>query len=236
VVYARTLDGAVLDFGHSGQLYRSAYLLYDTGTNSLWHNATGRALVGKMRGRRLEPIPSRFVRWDVWKTAYPATRVLAKDPANPLHARDVYRDRNLALKLAAGLGVRAGGEDRLYEFPDLDRTPLVQERVGGVPVAVFWHGPTQTAVAWERTLDGKVLDLRRAADGEGGRPRLEETGEARSVFDAMTGEAVEGPRAGKRLAPVLSSHWEVYAWMAHHRTGSTYRAAVPPPEELPEVK
>jgi len=236
VVYARTLEGEVLDFGHSGLLYRSAFLLYDRRTNSLWHHATGQALAGKLRGKRLAPLPSRFVRWSVWQQAWPRSLVLPKDPREPAHMKDAYRDRNLALKLAFGLGVRAGDDDRLYELAELARTPFVQERVGGVPVAVLYHAPTETAVAWERTLDGEVLELQRAPDGPEQAPRISrETPTGTSVFDAVTGECLAGPLKGKRLVPVLSSHWEVYAWMAHHPRGSAYRASVPPPPELPPL-
>jgi hypothetical protein len=234
-VFSRVLDGEALDFGHSGLLYRSAFLLYDAPTRSLWHHALGRSLAGKMRGRRLERLPTWFVKWDVWRRARPETRVLAKDPQNLDYTADAYEARNLRLKLAYGLGISAGGEDRLYEFTELERLPLVQEPVGGVPVVVLWEGRTRTAAAFERRIDGKVLDLRRAEDGEGGLPRLEETGENRTVFDGITGLGLSGPLKGKSLRPVVQSWWEVYAWTAHHPRGTMYRASAPRPQELPEV-
>lgn len=235
MVHARTLDGEALEFGHSGMLYRSAFLLYDTRTKSLWHNATGRALTGKFRGRRLEPIPSQFTTWDVWRRAHPGTRVLEKDPRNLDHTVDVFDRRNRLLKLRHGLGVRAGGEERLYELDQLDRMTLVQESVGGVPLAVVFHPESRTAVAFVRRVDGRTLDLRRGEDGADGLPRLEETGESRSVFHAVTGECVSGPLAGKRLEPAVSSLWEVYAWTAHHPGGTLFRASVPPVPDLPDI-
>jgi len=35
MVYDRLLDGAVIDFGHSGKLYRNAFLLYEKGSDAL---------------------------------------------------------------------------------------------------------------------------------------------------------------------------------------------------------
>jgi hypothetical protein len=235
MVFSRSLDGEVLDFGHSGLLYRSAFLLYDAGTKSLWHHALGRALTGKMRGKRLEPIPSRFVTWDVWRRAQPSSRVLAKDPLNSQYAGDAYGDRNRRLKLKFGLGVRAGTEDRFYELSELDRMPLVQETAGGAPVVVVFQPKSQTATAFERTLEGRVLDLRRAEDGENGLPRIEETGEKGSVFDAVTGACLSGPLQGKSLKPLVGCWWEVYAWTAHHPRGTMFRASAPPPVDLPDV-
>lgn len=234
-VHARTVDGEVLDFGHSGLLYRSAVLFYDQGTKSLWHNATGRALAGKLRGKRLPPIPSEFVRWDVWRRAHPESKVLAKDPLKVQYMADSFDARNRSLKLQFGLGVEAGDEDRLYELTELDRAPLVQETVGGVPVVVVYQPKFQAATAWERTLDGTVLDLRRGTEGEDGLARLEETGENPSVFHAVTGACLSGPLKGKSLKPLVQCFWEVYAWTAHHPRGTMFRAAVPPLVDLPQV-
>ncbi len=234
-VWSRTLEGQTLDFGHAGMLYRNAFLLYDAQTKSLWNHATGRALTGKMRGKRLAPLPCRFVPWDAWRKAYPGTRVLAKDSTDPDHARDRQDARNRELRLQYGLGIAAGDEERLYEISQLERMPLVQEIVGGVPVAVLHQGKAKIALAWERTLEGRVLDLRRAEDGPEEMPRLEETGEDRSVFDAVTGACLTGPLKGKALKPVLSSFWETYAWTAHHPRGTVFRASVPPPVDLPDV-
>jgi hypothetical protein len=234
-VHSRALDGETLEFGHTGQLYRSAFLLYDTATKSIWHNATGRALAGKARGKRLAPIPSWFVKWDVWRRARPDTRILAKDPLRPEYGADSFDHRNRLLKLQWGLGVSCGGEERLYELSELDRAPVVQESVGGVPVVVVYQGKDLVAAAWERTLDGRVLDLRRAEDAGNGLPRLEETGEERSVFDAVTGACVSGPLKGKALKPLVHCFWEVYAWTAHHPRGTMFRASVPAPQDLPDV-
>ncbi|NUN52964.1 MAG: DUF3179 domain-containing protein, partial [Planctomycetaceae bacterium] len=234
-VHARTLDGVEYDFGHSGQLYRSAFLLYDTATKSLWHNATGRALAGKLRGRALPAIPSRFLTWDAWRKAYPRTLVLAKNPLDLDQTIDGYDRRNRALKLRFGLGVSTPGEERLYELTQLDQATFVQETVGGVPLAVVYQPSTQTALAWDRRIDGVALDLRRGEDGEDGLPRIEETGEDRSVFHSVTGECLAGRYRGKRLAPAVSCFWEIHAWIAHHPAGTMFRASVQAPPDLPDL-
>jgi hypothetical protein len=232
MVFLRTLDGEVLEFGHSGLLYRDAFLLYDTGTRSLWHNAEGRAYTRKMRGKRLEPVPSLFVKWDVWRKAWPGTRVLAKDPLDVQHSVDSFGHRNRRLDLKFGLGVRAGTEERLYEFSELDRMRLVQETVGGVPVVVAFQPDTETATAFDRTLEGRVLDLYRVEEGVGGLPRLEGAGEDPSVFDAVTGACLKGPLLGRSLEPLVGCWWEVREWTDHHPGGTRFRVSVTPPDGL----
>jgi hypothetical protein len=160
---------------------------------------------------------------------------MAKDPLRVEYTGDSFGHRNRALKLKFGLGILSGTEERMYELSELDRMPLVQETVDGVPLVVVYQPKTQTAAAWERNLEGKVLDLRRAEDAENGLPRLEETGEKGSVFDAVTGACVSGPLQGKSLKPVVGCWWEVFAWTAHHPRGTMFRASAPPPADLPDV-
>ena len=65
-------------FGSSGFLYRSNKLMYDTQTNSLWNQFTGRPVVGPLTGSgiALQTRPVVIARWSDWLAANPATRVL----------------------------------------------------------------------------------------------------------------------------------------------------------------
>ena len=42
-MYARRVNGEVLDFDHRGWLYEESFLFYDFKTDSLWVQATGEA-------------------------------------------------------------------------------------------------------------------------------------------------------------------------------------------------
>lgn len=222
-VFHRRLGSREIDFGHSGMLYRNAFLLYELGTSALWHHATGEALTGSDRGRRLEPIPCRFVKWEVWAKAHPETRVLAKEPGDPDDARDSYAARNRSFLLTYGLGVSVNGAHKLYEFSQLKKTNLVRDEVAGEPIVVYRDAATETAVAWKRTLDGRLLELQPADDATQG-PQLKEAAPDGSVFDAVTGKCVKGRLLGRSLVPVLSSFWEVFAWQLNHPGGTEYRA------------
>ena len=54
IVFERVVDGATLDFGTSGKLYKSDLVMYDRQTHSLWAQMEGRAIVGARAGTRLE--------------------------------------------------------------------------------------------------------------------------------------------------------------------------------------
>ena len=58
LVFDRVVDDTMLDFGTSGQLYRSDLVMYDRQTHSLWSQMEGRALVGAKAGARLAMPPA----------------------------------------------------------------------------------------------------------------------------------------------------------------------------------
>ena len=64
-------------FGSSGFLYRSNKLMYDTATNSLWNQFTGRPVVGKLTGSGIElkTRPVTIASWAEWLKSNPGTKV-----------------------------------------------------------------------------------------------------------------------------------------------------------------
>ncbi len=79
IVYDRRLDGQVLEFGNTSALYQSDMVMCDLQTFSYWFQVSGEAVVGNLLGRRLELLPTRFMRWAEWRETYPDSRVLSRD-------------------------------------------------------------------------------------------------------------------------------------------------------------
>ena len=82
IVFDRTVDGRMLDFGTSGKLRFSDLVMYDRQTQSWWQQFSGRALVGEFTGVKLELIPSRLMSWAEFKAQHPGGQVLV--PNDPL--------------------------------------------------------------------------------------------------------------------------------------------------------
>lgn len=141
-MHTRNLDGRVLRFGHRGWLWHNAFLLYDHGTDSIWHHQTGRAMSGELRGRALGRVPSALMTYGAWLEEHPGTLVLPKpgDPAIPVDT-DSYASRNATLQV--GLGVEVPGAERLYPLPRLAGHGLVEEDLAGVPLVVAAHLPSR---------------------------------------------------------------------------------------------
>jgi hypothetical protein len=76
IVFDRTVDGQVLDFGTTGKLRNSDLVMYDRQTESWWQQFTGEAIVGAMTGARLAVLPSRVLPFGAFRQAYPEGRVM----------------------------------------------------------------------------------------------------------------------------------------------------------------
>ncbi len=97
-----------------------------------------------------------------------------------------------------GAMVELGGEARFYPLSILTRHEIVNDRFGGVPVAVTYCPLCNTAVSFDRRIDGKVVRL-----GVSGLLRRSDMvmwdDETTSLWQQITGEAIVGRYAGTRL-------------------------------------
>ena len=81
LVFERTLDGQVLDFGTTGKLRNSDLVMYDRQTESWWQQFTGEAIVGALTGKSLKLVPSRLESFERFRKRFPEGKVLV--PNNP---------------------------------------------------------------------------------------------------------------------------------------------------------
>ena len=76
--YRRRVDGRSLQFGVSGLVYTSNFLLYDRQSESLWSQFLGTAISGPLARRTLERVRIRQEPFALWLKRHPNTRVLAR--------------------------------------------------------------------------------------------------------------------------------------------------------------
>ena len=221
-MYARQVDHRTLTFGVSGLLVRNSLVMYDHETNSLWSHLTGEALSGPLAGQRLEMIASTQAGWAIWRRAHPDTLLLAFDPlllVDPYSA--YYRSSRLGMEPDdAGpgvdprlkpkekvIGVRIHGHVKAYSLDTLARDRVVDDIVGDVPVVVVFDGGTQSGAVFRRDPRGESLAFR--AGPSPLRMVDERTG---SMWDGLTGAAINGPLRGIVLEqiPITYEFW--FAW------------------------
>ncbi len=97
-----------------------------------------------------------------------------------------------------GVLVQLGGEVRFYPLSIMTRHEIVNDRFGDVPVAVTFCPLCNTALAFDRRIDGEVLRL-----GVSGLLRRSDMvmwdDASTSLWQQITGEGIVGRFAGSRL-------------------------------------
>ena len=89
IVFDRTVEGTVLEFGVTGKLRFSDLIMYDRQTDSWWQQFTGRGIAGTYAETQLALIPSRLMSWGEFRAKYPDGQVMV--PSNA-QMRDYWRN------------------------------------------------------------------------------------------------------------------------------------------------
>ena len=86
IVYDRRIElkgkMKVLEFEVSGMLRKSDMVMMDTGTETLWQQLMGEAIVGEYAGLFLEVIPSLIISVEEFFNKYPKGKILSNDSSN----------------------------------------------------------------------------------------------------------------------------------------------------------
>ena len=237
LVFERTLDGGVYEFGTSGLLRFSDLVMYDRQTESWWQQIGGEAIVGKLTGAQLTPLSASIVSWGDFRNNFPGGQVLSLETgfqraygSNPYTG---YDDINSAPFLFVGpddsrlrpvervATVLINDEAAAYPFLDLEEYPVVNDAVGGASIVVFFTTGTASALDSSRIaasrdvgatgVYNRVLDGRELTFAfDGGKFIDKETGSTWNIH----GQAVDGRLAGKTLEPIIHANHFWFAWAA----------------------
>jgi hypothetical protein len=240
LVFDRELDGAVRDFGTTGNLRFSDLVMYDRQTESWWQQATGEAIVGELTGSKLTFLPAQIIALAAFERAHPAGDVLSRDTGyrrdygrNPYVGYDtVDQDPFLFDGVLDGrlppkervVTVGEASEAVAFPYSELRKVGVAAATVFGDEVVVFWTPGTASP------LDGPSIDegndigatgvfrpavngraLTFARDGGADAPiRDQETGSTWSI----AGIAIDGELEGSKLEPVVHGDHFWFAWAA----------------------
>ncbi len=227
-VFERVIDGQEVEFGTSGKLYNSNLVMYDRLTNSYWSQALGKAIVGELTGYELSTIPFDVIRWGDWKSLHPDSVVLT---TNTGHIRaygvdpygNYYTETRILFPVENTddrmhpkeiiLGFNDGDVYKAYKQQDVESAVIINDQINNNPIFLVSLYP-ENARAFERTVDGKVLEFF-FKDG--------------SIIDKETnsewnydGVAISGALVGTELnrIPFNPGFW--FEWIAFHPDTDVY--------------
>ncbi len=155
-----------------------------------------------------DPIAERFMRMGWPKTDFSKTSINLAEltsggpPKDGIPAIDHPRFVPLAqatlLDREPVIGLEINGDARAYPLAILIWHEIVNDTVGGVPVAVTFCPLCNTAIVFDRRVDGKTLDF-----GTTGLLRFSDLvmydRATESFWQQATGEAIVGAMTGRRL-------------------------------------
>ena len=234
VVYDRHLDGQLLTFGNTSALFQSDLVMYDRETISFWFQVGGEAIVGELTGARLTALPSITTGWQAWRELHPETLVLSRETG---FVRNYDRDPFIGLEdtinqgifpfpvtdaalddqlepAALVLGVELGDEARAYSLEEPEDA-VIEDELDGEAIVVFRRAEGPVAVAFRPEAGGQELSFE-LRDG-----RFVDR-ETESEW-SLTGEAIAGPLAGERLAPLPARTTFWFAYVAAFPDATVYR-------------
>jgi hypothetical protein len=232
IVYDRRLDGQVLEFGNTSALFNSDLVMYDKQTFSYWFQVGGDAIVGDLTGQRLEVLPTRFMRWEEWRQAYPASQILSRDTGfSRPYDRDPFGGLPQSLNqgrfpfpvsedaldpaLPAGekvIGVVINEDARAYPLANLTGD-IVNDEIGGTPVAVTVD-EAGTGTIFKRQVGDQILTL----TWDGDVLADKETGSRWST----AGAAISGPLEGEQLELLAARFSFWFAFVAAFPGATAY--------------
>ncbi len=238
LAYDRRIDDRLVTFGTSGLLYKSALVMYDRQTESLWSQLESRAVAGELAGTELDRIPVQTITWSQWKSQSPDGYVLSRDTG---HVRDYGTNPYTGYDNPDGdpflfdgevdprlppmtrvLGVGEGDDAAALELDKLADVGATHLTVDGTPAVAFAVPGLASALDAANVADGYATAATGVFDTRitGRQLTFEPTSdgqfrdlETQSIW-TLTGQAVDGTLAGEQLRRVdhLDTFW--FAWAA----------------------
>jgi hypothetical protein len=202
----------------------------DKNTKSWWRQVNGEAIVGPLKGKVLEEIPSQQMTLAEWINQHPATKILQPDTvfAEAYKSLSDYdegkrkgrleRKDSLSWKDKSWIvGVQIGMESRAYDWNELQQLRTINDVVNGVPVLISIGADSISFHSFNRVIDSDTLSFSLSSD-------------ARNLMDGKTnslwswsGRCVSGPLQGKKLTSIQSYQEYWHSWKTFRPQTTQYK-------------
>ncbi len=219
-MYARTLDQKTFTFFVSGTLERQVLVMEDRETQTRWSQLSGLGIGGPLQGRHLRQLGTQVLTWKRWQARFPSSGLYP----GSLRASFTFSGAKYGLGAGAGghselvLGTRVGDAARGYALSLLDRRPILDDSLGGIPIVLAYAPDDGFGLVWDRRIGDRVLDFR-----PGGAP-LQALDQRGGRWDLLSGLALSGPDAGSQLTGIWATPAFALGWERFFGPDSIVRA------------
>jgi hypothetical protein len=208
-----------LEFGHRGWLLDESFIFYDRQTDSLWVQATGQCIYGRFKGEQLATLPLTHTTWGQWRVLHPDTVVLEK----PIGLVEKYRLDSYARRglPATGLAVFVADAEKIYPLARLNSQPVLHDTLGGQPVLIVFHQPSETALAYDPIVSGSLIAFELAeSTARDVRLRDPATGQ---MWSGLTGQPESPADSHAALRQLGTTRFSLEHWSRHFPNSPVYR-------------
>jgi hypothetical protein len=147
-------------------------MLEDATTKSWWRQVTGEAIAGKLKGQQLPEVYSTQTSLADWLQLNPGSLIMQAD-TNFIKSYDsTFKFESGASKSKLTgtdslswkdkswvIGVKAGKESKAYDWNQLKKEKLIQDKIGVTPVLIVLSKNDKSFFAFERPNENSIFNL-----------------------------------------------------------------------------
>jgi hypothetical protein len=147
-------------------------MLEDATTKSWWRQVTGEAITGKLKGQQLPEVFSTQTSLADWLQLNPNSLIMQAD-TNFIKSYDsTFKFESGASKSKLTgtdslswkdkswvIGVKAGKERKAYDWNQLKKAKLIQDKIGSTPVLIVLSKNEKSFFAFERPNENSIFNL-----------------------------------------------------------------------------
>lgn len=246
IVFDRTIESQVLDFGTTGRLRNSDLIMYDRQSESWWQQFTGKGIIGKYNEVRLEKLPSLIVSFETFTDAYPDGKILNRETGhsrpygnNPYSGYDNINNSPFLYNGPEDPRLRPmerilslSADDMpslLIPTSKMEANPLLQLEFNNEPVVVVAISSAASALDKNSIAESRATPAAAAFSPKLDGKTLEFEVIDNVLFDKDTGSrwdafgrSVHGPLKDKQLKQVDGGVHFAFAWLAFEPESTIY--------------
>jgi Protein of unknown function (DUF3179) len=229
-VYSPLVNGKKETFRLVGMDHFNA-MFEDKTTSSWWQQATGVAITGPLKNKKLTEIPSQQMTLSAWLRQNPNSFILQPDPDFKKQYDDLIGFDNGTIKSSLEkrdsaswkfkswvIGVANNGQAKAFDWNELMTKKLINDSVGGIPIVIVAEPDGSSFHAWSRKLNNQIFLF-----------SLSDTGQQLKDISTGTtwnfdGICVDGPFKNQKLIPVQVSQEFWHSWQTFHPGGTVYKS------------